>query len=385
MRVLVICAAGYISGKEKVSLDLLKGLKETGHEVYCAVSNWGNGEFTARLQQEQIPYKKLRLGFLSKTLDRAAVKMTLLQGWYWPGLLLRYRSLTRQFRPDVVIHTNFHHAFLLYPALQTRSQVHMYHSHESVINAGFYSKLFKRFEKKIRVFVGVSQFVTRRLAALGLSHTRTIYNGVTPIDPPQKENTGNVFTIGIVGQVGAWKGHEDLVDALEILGRHSSLPPFRLFIYGKGPADFIAGLKQRIAAKNLEDRVTWKGYESELANIYRDLDVVCVPSRSEEPFGLSAVEPGLFSLPVIVTNRGGLPEIVRQEENGFIAEAGAPDQLARYLQVLLENRALGQQMGQRHRAIVLQEFTYRKFITDWNTLLREATPGPPRHSAGVSL
>lgn len=366
-----------------MSLDLLKGLKETGHEVCCAVSNWSNGEFTARLQQEHIPYKKLRLGFLSKTLDRAAVKMTLLQGWYWPGLLLRYRSLTRQFRPDVVIHTNFHHAFLLYPALQARDQLHMYHSHESILNAGFYSKLFKRFEKRIRVFIGVSQFVTRRLAALGLSHTRTIYNGVTPIDPPQKEVTGNVFTIGIVGQVGAWKGHEDLVDALELLQRQSAVP-FRLFIYGNGPAGFIASVKQRIAGKGLEDLVTWKGYESELANIYRDLDVVCVPSRSEEPFGLSAVEPGLFSLPVIVSNRGGLPEIVRHEQNGFITDAGAPDQLARYLQVLLEDRALAQQMGQRHRAIVLQEFTYRKFITDWNTLLREYASGLPRHSAGVS-
>lgn len=376
MRVLVVCAAGYISGKEKVTLDLLKGLKETGHEVFCIVSNWGNGAFAGRLEQEGIPYQKMRLGFLSKTLDRAAVKMTVLQGWYWPGLLLKYRALTRRFRPQVVIHTNFHHTFLLLPALQTRGQVHMYHSHESVINSGFYSRLFKRFEKKVRVFIGVSHFVTRRLAALGLSHTRTIYNGVTPIDPLKRETANTIFTIGIVGQVGAWKGHEDLVAALEILAREPLLPPFRLFIYGNGPADFIAGLKQLIADKNLEDRVVWKGYENELANIYRGLDVVCVPSRSEEPFGLSAVEPGLFSLPVIVTNRGGLPEIVRHEQNGFIADAGAPDQLARYLQLLLQDPARAQQMGERHRQIVLQEFTYRKFVTDWNTLLAEYSPQP---------
>lgn len=371
MRVLVVCAAGYISGKEKVTLDLLKGLKESGHDVFCIVSNWGNGSFAQQLEQEGIPYRRMRLGFMSKTLDRAAVRMTLLQGWYWPGLLLKYRALVKKFSPEIVIHTNFHHTFLLYPALRTRGQVHMYHSHESIINSGFYSRLFRRFEKKIRVFIGVSHFVTRRLAALGLSHTRTIYNGVAPIDPPQKEGANTIFTIGIVGQVGAWKGHEDVVAALEMLAQEPLLPPFRLFIYGNGPADFIAALKRQIADKNLEDSVVWKGYASELTTLYRDLDVVCVPSRSEEPFGLSAVEPGLFSLPVIVTNRGGLPEIVRHEQNGFVVDAGAPDQLARYLQLLMQHPALARQMGERHRQIVLQEFTYRKFITDWNTLLAE--------------
>lgn len=369
MRILVICGAGYISGKEKVTLALLKGLKNTGHEVFCIISNWANGEFEKKLAEENIRYKKLRIGFLSKTLDRAAVKMTLLQGWYWPGLLLRYRSLVKKFRPDVVVHTNFHHLFLLYPALQTRGQVHLYHSHESIINSGFYSKLFKRFEKKISWFIGVSHFVTKRLADLGLVQTKTIYNGVDAIDPGKSEKRNPLFTIGIIGQVGEWKGHRDLVEAVAILQEDSSLPPFRVEIYGKGPVAFIEEVKNLIAQKQLDDRFAWKGYESELVNIYSGLDVVCVPSRSEEPFGLSAVEPGLFSLPVIVSNRGGLPEIVKHEQNGFIIDAGAPAQLAQYLRLLMLDKPLAQKMGIRHREIVLKEFTNEKFIADWNALL----------------
>lgn len=385
MRILVICGAGYISGKEKVTLALLKGLRDSGHDVCCVISAWSNGDFAKRLAEENISCKKLRLGFMSKTLDRAAIKMTLLQGWYWPGLLWRYRSLVRKFKPDAVIHTNFHHLFLLFPALQIRRQTHFYHSHESIINSGFYRKLFKRFEKKISCFIGVSGFVTRRLADMGLKHTRTIYNGIDRIDPLLQEKADTGFAIGIVGQVGAWKGHRDLVEAVAILSRQSALPSFRVYIYGKGPADFIEELKKLIAEKGLEFRFVWKGYQNELAAIYSGLDVVCVPSRSEEPFGLSAVEPGLFSLPVVVSRRGGLPEIVHHGENGFIVEAGAPDQLAHYLAALMQDRGLALQMGQRHREIVLREFTNEKFISDWNTLLSDYSTGQTGHLKPVPV
>jgi len=77
MKILIICGAGYVSGKEKIMFSMLKGFANQGDEVYCITSAWGNGQFEEMLVNEHISYKKIRLGFISKTFNWKAIKMTL--------------------------------------------------------------------------------------------------------------------------------------------------------------------------------------------------------------------------------------------------------------------------------------------------------------------
>lgn len=374
MRIVIICGAGYISGKEKIMVSLLKGFAAQGDEVYCITSAWSNGQFEDLLVSEKINYSKIRLGFISKTFNWQSFRMTLEQLVYWPVLLFRYKKIISAFKPDVVIHSNFHHLFLLFPVVSSRKMVNVYHSHESIGNADFYKRLFTRFQKKIKLFVGVSDYVTNKMRNLGIGNEKlkTIHNGLEILEwKPRPLNPGGIFRIGIAGQVGAWKGHQDLIMALDIVRNgHPSLS-FRLSIFGDGAPSFINELKELIHAKKLDEFVEWKGFVKNTTEIYNGLQVVCIPSRSEEPFATSALEAGLYGLPVIVTRRGGFPEIVKHGYNGFIAEVNNPGELAACLSSLIADPALAFQTGFNHQQVVKQSFSFEKFISNWQKTLSE--------------
>lgn len=376
MRIVIICGAGYISGKEKIMFSLLKGLAAEGNEVFCITSKWSNGQFEDLLIKWNINYSKIRLGFISKTMNWNSIRMTMEQLIYWPKLLFDYKRIVSKFRPDVVIHTNFHHLFLLYPVVGTRNTINIYHSHESIGNSGFYNKLFSLFSKKIKLFIGVSDYVTNKLRDLGIwnDKLKTIHNGLEIIQwKPNLLKQESIFKIGIVGQVGRWKGHEDVLLALDILKRKYNLSQFKLSIFGTGDPSFIQELNKLIEEKHLKDQVEWKGFVNNIEQIYADLQVVCIPSRSEEPFATSALEAGLFAVPVIVSNRGGFPEIVKHQHNGFIVEANAPEEIAKFLAILIEDPSMALQKGLNHQQIVSQLFSYNKFISNWENKLEEVS------------
>ncbi len=374
MRIVIICGAGYISGKEKIMFSLLKGLAAEGDVVYCITSTWSNGQFQELLKSEQIDFSTIRLGFISKTMNWKVIKMTLEQIFYWPKLLIDYKRIISTFKPDIVIHTNFHHLFLLLPVVSSHNTINIYHSHESIGGAGFYKRLFTLFQKKIKLFIGVSDYVTNKLRNLGLSNDKlkTIHNGLEIIDwKPKPFKSGSIFNIGIVGQVGRWKGHEDVLLALDILKIKYNIDWFRLCIFGTGDGEYIKELNKIIEEKHLKDHVEWKGFIKDIENIYSDLQVVCIPSRSEEPFATSALEAGLYAVPVIVSNRGGFPEIVKHQQSGFIVEANAPVEIAEYLALLMKDPEKSMQMGLYHQQIVNQLFSYKNFICNWKNTLKE--------------
>ena len=353
-------------------LSLIMGLVKEGHDVRCIISAWGNGTFEELLISEKLSYYKLRLGFISKTLDLKAVKMTLDQFAYWPGLLISYKKILSSFRPEMVIHSNFHHLFLLYTVIGRKRIKNIYHSHESINNTKFYRRMFQRFEKKITAFIGVSEYVSGKLNLLGIpaGKIRTIHNGVKLIAQETSKTTdGDVFRIGIAGQIGDWKGHEDLLLALAALKHTNPELKFKLAIFGAGDNTFIDELKVLIDQKKLNDVVEWKGFVKDIKLIYGGLDLVCIPSRSEEPFATSALEAGLYSVPVIVTNKGGFPEIVRNGYNGYIVEAYAPEAIAKNLYQFMNNRGLAVKMGSNHRRVITEKFTLDLFINNWQKTL----------------
>ncbi len=372
MRIVIICGAGYISGKEKIMFSLLKEFTKEGDDVYCITSAWSNGQFESLLASKQIKYSKIRLGFISKTFNWGSFRMTMDQLFYWPRLLYNYKRIISDFKPDVVIHTNFHHLFLLYPVVSSRKTINVYHSHESIGNTKFYKRLFTAFEKKIRLFIGVSEYVTNKLRDLGISNDKlkTIRNGLEINEwHPRPFKPGSIFKIGIAGQVGAWKGHTDLLLALDILRNDHPGLQFRLYIFGDGAPAFLKELKELTDEKKLNEFVEWKGFVKEITDIYADLQVVCIPSRSEEPFATSALEAGLFGVPVIVTRRGGFPEIVEHGYNGFIVEHNNPKEIAHYLALLINDPGLALQTGLNHQKKVTREFSNEIFIGNWKDSL----------------
>jgi glycosyltransferase involved in cell wall biosynthesis len=382
MRIVFICGAGIVSGREMATLNLIRGLRGRGHDVRCIASTWGDGKLAERLESAGVPYVSLPLGFISKTLSASAVWMTLDQLRRVPRLWLGFRRYLREFKPDVIVQTNFHHIFLLWPLLDPRKT--FFHVHDGFPASDFYRRLARFLNRRLCAFVGVSRYIARNLAELGIAAEKICYvhNGVTieetadahvvdsSIQDVTRGDATRAVVIGIIGQVGEWKGHDDLVEALREL-KAAGLA-FKCVIYGEGKAEYVGALKEKIERYGLTQRVRQAGFVKSLRAIYEGLDICVVPSRFQEPFGMVAAEAAHFGVPVVATRRGGLPEIVEDGATGFLVDAGAPSQLAEKLRALIEDEKLRAEMGLAARAHARQHFTMERMAAQIEAVFARA-------------
>jgi glycosyltransferase involved in cell wall biosynthesis len=368
-RLLVICGAGYVSGKEIMALELGQALAQAGESVSFVTSYWNDGDFVGRLSRLKVPAHILPIGFISATLTKECVRMTAEQVWRWPELLWNYTRLLRTQKPDRVIHTNWHHLLLLLPFV--RPDRDLYWVHELMPDSARYRRVFYWFERRLACFVCVSEAVAQSLRRIGVSERkiRIVRNGLQ--DPagafePVPVRDG-AFRIGIVGQVGPWKGHADLLEAFALV--RSKYRNAELHIFGAGDRNYQTELLRRSVSLKVDDAVTWHGFVSDQRQIYDALDACVVPSRIEEPFGLAALEPLFFKLPVIASRRGGLPEIVEHEVNGLLVDAEIPGQIANALCRLIEQPQFRSMLADNGRQLALKRFGRERFLNDFLQVL----------------
>src|ERR1700687_1047739 len=307
--ILIVCGAGYVSGKETMALELGQGLARNGEAVSFITSCWNNGDFLKRLERAGLPNQILPIGFISATLTAECLRMTADQIWRLPRLLRGYSRALRVLHPQKVIHTSWHHVLLLLPFL--RPDRDLYWVHEFVPDLPQYRRVFGWFARRLNCFVCVSRAVAGSLRQLGIEETkiRVIHNGITdPVSTGPTRQDSAAFRIGVVGQVAASKGHDDLIDAFVIVQqKHESS---ELHVFGNGDATYRGDLERRSIELGIAKRVKWHEFVVDPRRIYSNLDICVVPSRTEEALGLSAIEAGFFGLPVIATRRGGLPEVI---------------------------------------------------------------------------
>lgn len=385
MKILIVCGAGYISGLEVVTLSVIQGLRERGHEVKCITSWWGNGDFARRLDALSIPYKRMHLGFISKTVSWTAIQMTLDQLRRLPELWVSYWYYKREFNPDIILQTNFHHIFLLWPLLHSDKTI--YHVHNYHPPTKFYRYLFRFLNRRLSAFIGVSRFISNSVVQLGIPKQKvfSVHNGSRPLVPrqlmadlscsftPSKENkvtSTNKVVIGIVGQIGEWKGHDDLVEALRQLKEWDL--PFCCAFFGTGQSDYVMKLKNKIEYYNLTAHIQWMGFVENIEEIFSSIDICVVPSRFQEPFGMVASEAAHFALPVVATRQGGLTEIVQHGKTGYLVDAQSPEQLAEKLKLLIIDSTLRKKIGIAARNLALHDFTQSRMIEDLESIFRQS-------------
>ena len=365
----IVCGAGIVSGKEIMALELMTGLHEQGEDVDVVTSSWGSGEFRQRCEKMGFRTYVMRLGFISATLNWDCVRMTAHQMLHWPGLVISYWRFLKRSKVRSVVHTNWHHLLLLAPFLKPDRD--LFWLHEVIPNKAQYRKFFRWLERHLRVFVVVSNAVGESLRKIGIAERNicVVHNGI--VDPSagvaKAEPHGERLIVGIVGQIGAWKGHEDLLDAFALVS--SSAPAAQLHIFGGGDSDYKKVLEEKSISLGIADEIFWRGFVAERTQIYREMDICVVPSRFEEPFPTVAIEAAFFGIPVVATRRGGLPEIVEDGVTGFLIEPDQPQQLASRLQTLLADDQLRYKLGENARRKASEEFNHKRFVEDFVRIL----------------
>lgn len=228
----------------------------------------------------------------------------------------------------------------------------------------------RRASSSLAAAVGVSRFVLERHERAGffarVPLKTVIHNpiardfGVGPQLTPSTSSNGEV-RIGYIGRLDPTKGIEDLLRAFRVVAEQGV--QLQLKIAGRGYASYEATLKAMMAGVS---GVEWLGFVDP-AKFYREVDVVVVPSRWEEPFGRTVVEAFAYGIPVIAARRGGIPEIVHDGIDGWLYDPDDPWGLQELIRSLPERRSLLSRMGERAR-ITSESFTLARCVSQHEEL-----------------
>ena len=212
--------------------------------------------------------------------------------------------------------------------------------------------------------------------ALALRHgipadkMQVISNGVAAAEKGlQATLPAPAIQLAFIGRHDRQKGLDILLDELGQPG----CAQIHLHVVGRSVTSSTSPLIGR-ALRN----VTFHGWlsRSEIATLMKQIDAVVMPSRWEA-FGLVAIEAMREGVPVIASDKGGLPEIVRHGVDGLIVDIGSPGALGQVLSGL--DRPLLRRLGRSARARFEAEFTAermnREITSAYAALLAGARPG----------
>lgn len=214
-------------------------------------------------------------------------------------------------------------------------------------------RLWRRGRGAFDRIVAVSDAVRQRLLDEGIGPVEVVWNGV-PVSPEPAPFAPRP-TVAFAGRLVLEKGVDVLLRAFAEVA--AQVPAARLIVAGDGPER--ERLRRMIGELDLDARVVLPGHLSR-----RDLEcslagawVQAVPSRWDEPFGLVAAEAMMRGAAVVASASGGLAEIVRDGETGFLVPPGDAGALARALLPLLRDRARAERMGAAGRVVAETHFS----------------------------
>ncbi|HVF11796.1 MAG TPA: glycosyltransferase family 4 protein [Actinomycetota bacterium] len=265
-------------------------------------------------------------------------------------------KLMEEIAPHVV-HTNSmkSHVLALAPS-RTRDIPLVWHVRD-VLNQGWLRRLFAWVGSHgpLRI-VCISRCVQEQfIGSPALERSLVIYNGIdldgfsrrTGKDWRRRFVPRGGLAVGLVGQIARWKGQDLFIEAAASLAQE--YPQAKFFIVGEclfpeNEGDYEKSLHASVEELGLQDRIEFLGWSDEPYEVMKALDVVVHASRLPEPFGRVIVEGMAAGKPVIASDKGAGPEIVRPGE-GLLFDPNEPNALSDALGSLLSGASLRSQMG----------------------------------------
>jgi glycosyltransferase involved in cell wall biosynthesis len=344
---------------------LMDGLRRRGHGVIAVAQ--GNGEAARRLAESKFEVEALRM-----------------RGEADPIAVVRLAKRLRRRRPDVLhCHTSHAHALGALAArmvprasrpvvIVSRRVDFSIYRHSFLHLSGF------KYRHGLDRIVCVSEAVRAVLRKDGLddARLRVVRSAIDPVrvrGAPRvdvRARLGLPAGVPVVLAVGALvghKGHRHLVDALPALA--ARVRGVRVVIAGEGP--LRPDLEAQAKALGVETTLVLAGQVDDLPGWFHDVDVLAMPS-TDEGLGTSVLDGMSVGLPVVASRAGGIPEMVRDGEEGLLVAPGDAAALAAALGRVLEDAALRARLGAAARRRVDEAFPVDRMVDETIAVYREA-------------
>ncbi len=217
----------------------------------------------------------------------------------------------------------------------------------------------------------------REIFALPAERVTTVPTGIDvqrfapEIAPAQLHpEQGRVPLIGMVSVLRSWKGHTTFLKAAQQLLREGLAA--RFIIVGDGPIRHV--IEQEIAEFGLRDAVTLAGHREDVPAVLRALSVLVIASTRHEGVPQIGLQALACKTPVVGSDVGGTPEIIRPGETGRIFPACDAGALAQRLRETLTETDATRALCERGRAKVEREHSLEHMLNTLDALYRRHLP-----------
>lgn len=352
-------------GAESVILDLSRALQFAGHKSEIGVfanSASPNTELKDRATREGITAHEIP----------CAGQLDL-------GVADRLRALVKLREIDVVHAHGYKGDVYAYLSMR-RSSIPLVATCHNWIDGDLALRIYGRLDRFVlKRFAGVaavSLAVRQRLISSGVAagSVRFIRNGVDlrPLSKMSRAKAVDANTpirVGIVARLSPEKGVDTFLRMAALLLQ--DLPTAQFLVAGEGPERVT--LENLIIELGLRDRAMLLGRQEDMPAFYRQLDLLVLSSRTE---GLPmAILEGMASgLPVVATRVGEVPEVVKNEETGYIVEIDDPQALASAVRIALSDPEKRLTMGEAARDQVRAQYSAEQMAENYIAFYQSVQP-----------
>ena len=192
-----------------------------------------------------------------------------------------------------------------------------------------------------------------------------------PIDPSP------LIRVGLIATYARWKGQDTFLHAAAHLLKASGCPAVRFYIIG-GPIYQTQGsqwsqleLEKLAQMLGVRSAVAFVPFQQDIAQVFRDLDMVVHASSQPEPFGRTIVEAMACGKPVIVSCAGGAQELFSEGQDALGFPPQDSERLAETILSLLADPQKRERLGKAGRATALTRFARQRYGPELLAFYRE--------------
>ena len=259
----------------------------------------------------------------------------------------KYKRFLQHQQVDLV-HINSYRVGIPFSLAARRLQIPTVWHMRDIPESAWKKKLVATAARLPTQVVTISQAVTQAIGLQENKNVEMVYNAVemdaftrtTPGLFRQELNLPDeTVLLCSIGQLIPWKGHDQLIKAF---ARMVDGTRYHLVIVGGNVSPIWAGpetyrqypqqLRDMVSYYELEDRITFTGFRQDVPQILTDIDLYVHTAVAPEPFGRVLVEAMAACKPVIAPAWGGIPEIVVENETGWLFPPRDNDALVACLQ-----------------------------------------------------
>lgn len=381
IRVLRVIARLNMGGPTLHVSYLAKGLEERGYETTLVAGQLAHGEDSMAFAAEELGVRVVQVPQLHRDLSPI----------YDPVSVRRLIETIKEVRPHIV-HTHTAKAgavgrvaAMLAGDAKPPVVVHTFHGH---VLRGYFGPARTEFFRETERFLARH---TTRLVAVGPEvRDELVRLGVAPASKFSVIRLGidleqRVADVGdgselrrlygipadrfVVGWIGRMTGIKRVPDVLATFRKLlDDGVDATLCLVGDGPER--ARLERRAHQLGIARQTLFLGYQREIAPYLGLFDAFLLTSANEGT-PVVAIEALAAGRPVVATRVGGVPDVVRDGVDGFLADVGDVEALARALARLARDPALRQAYGEAGRAHVIPRYRVSRLVDDVDALYRE--------------